>query len=225
MGRAMAIGDEHIIFALKMADAARRVLTAHAGGAPGVSVKPDRSLVTQIDLMIEAELRAMIAGRFPSHGIIGEEAGAEAADAAAVWIIDPIDGTAPFIAGLPVYGTLIALAIDGRTHHAVVATSRERVLVSLDGRTYVFAAGEDGAVSGGAGGGTGKITAPTPGKVIAILVAPGDHVEHGQGVLVIEAMKMETTLTADVDGEVTRIAAAVGETVDGGALLVEITPA
>jgi 3-methylcrotonyl-CoA carboxylase alpha subunit len=119
----------------------------------------------------------------------------------------------------------IALAIDGRTHHAVVATSRERVLVSLDGRTYVFAAGDDGAVSGGAGGGTGKITAPMPGKVIAILVAPGDHVEHGQGVLVIEAMKMETTLTADVDGEVTRIAAAVGETVDGGALLVEITPA
>ncbi len=74
MGRATAIGDEHITFALEMADAARRVLTAHAGGAPGVSVKPDRSLVTQIDLMIEAELRAMIADRFPSHGIIGEEA-------------------------------------------------------------------------------------------------------------------------------------------------------
>jgi histidinol phosphatase-like enzyme (inositol monophosphatase family) len=113
MGRATAIGDEHITFALEMADAARRVLTTHAGNAPGVSVKPDRSLVTQIDLMIEAELRAMIADRFPSHGIIGEEEGAEAADAPAVWILDPIDGTAPFIAGLPVYGTLIALAIDG----------------------------------------------------------------------------------------------------------------
>ena len=113
MGRATAIGDEHITFALEMADAARRVLTAHAGGAPGLSVKPDRSLVTQIDLMIEAELRAMIADRFPSHGIIGEEEGTEAADASAVWILDPIDGTAPFIVGLPVYGTLIALAIDG----------------------------------------------------------------------------------------------------------------
>jgi 3-methylcrotonyl-CoA carboxylase alpha subunit len=119
----------------------------------------------------------------------------------------------------------IALAVDGRTLHAVVATSRERVLVSLGGRTYVFAAGEDGAVAGAGGGGTGKITAPMPGKVIAILVAPGDRVEHGQGVLVIEAMKMETTLAADVDGEVARVAASVGETVDGGALLVEITPA
>lgn len=113
MGRAPAIEDEHITFALEMADAARRVLTAQAGDALGVSVKPDRSLVTQIDLMIEAELRAMIADRFPSHGIIGEEEGTEAADAPAVWILDPIDGTAPFIVGLPVYGTLIALAIDG----------------------------------------------------------------------------------------------------------------
>lgn len=119
----------------------------------------------------------------------------------------------------------VALAIDGRTCHAVVATSRDRVLVSLGGRTYVFATGEDGAAAGGSGGGTGKIAAPMPGKVIAILVQTGDRVEHGQGVLVIEAMKMETTLTADVDGEVARIAATVGETVDGGALLVEITPA
>lgn len=113
MGRAPAIGDQHIAFAVELADAARRILAAHAGDALGVSVKPDRSLVTQMDLMIEAELRAMIADRFPSHGIIGEEEGAESAGASAVWVLDPIDGTAPFIAGLPVYGTLIALAIDG----------------------------------------------------------------------------------------------------------------
>jgi len=113
MGRATAIGDEHIALATAMADAARRVLTTHADDALGVSVKPDRSLVTEIDLRIEAELRAMIADRFPSHGIIGEEAGTEAADTEAVWILDPIDGTAPFIVGLPVYGTLIALAIEG----------------------------------------------------------------------------------------------------------------
>ncbi|MEO5326463.1 phosphatase [Mesorhizobium sp. CC13] len=113
MSRASAIEEQHIAFANQLADAARRLLAQHAGEALGVSVKPDRSLVTQMDLMIETELRAMIANRFPSHGIIGEEEGTEAAGAEAVWILDPIDGTAPFIVGLPVYGTLIALAIDG----------------------------------------------------------------------------------------------------------------
>jgi biotin carboxyl carrier protein len=76
-----------------------------------------------------------------------------------------------------------------------------------------------------ADGGTGKIAAPMPGKVIAVLVQVGDRVEHGQPVVVVEAMKMETTLTADVDGEVARIGTAVGEKIDAGALLVEITPA
>ncbi|AHD02188.1 inositol monophosphatase family protein [Leisingera methylohalidivorans] len=113
MTRAFAIEDHHIAFALALADTARDVLSRHATDAPGVSVKPDRSLVTQMDLMIEARLRAMIADRFPSHGIIGEEEGVIAEDAEAVWILDPIDGTAPFIMGLPVFGTLIALAIDG----------------------------------------------------------------------------------------------------------------
>ena len=100
-----------------------------------------------------------------------------------------------------------------------------RVLVALDGCTYVFAAGEAARDSAGSGAGTGRIGAPMPGKVIAVLVAVGERVEHGQPVVVIEAMKMETTLTADVDGEVARIGAVIGETVDAGALLVEISPA
>jgi 3-methylcrotonyl-CoA carboxylase alpha subunit len=99
------------------------------------------------------------------------------------------------------------------------------VLVALGGRTYAFAAGDAGACGRGAAAGTGKIAAPMPGKVIAVLVVEGDHVEHGQPVVVIEAMKMETTLTADVDGEVAHVGAAPGETVDAGAMLVEITPA
>lgn len=119
------IEDSHIAFAGLLADAARSVLAREAGlgvrGAElgagsaglGVEVKTDRSLVTRIDRMIEAEMRAMIRKTFPDHGIIGEEEGRERAGAAHVWVLDPIDGTAPFIAGIPVYGTLIALAIDG----------------------------------------------------------------------------------------------------------------
>jgi biotin carboxyl carrier protein len=117
----------------------------------------------------------------------------------------------------------IAFVRDGRTRRATVARSRERVLVALDGHTYVFVSGEEAGPHGAAGG-TGAIVAPMPGKVIAVLVAVGQRVEHGTPVLVLEAMKMETTLAADVDGEVTRIGAAAGDTVDGGIVLIEITP-
>jgi 3-methylcrotonyl-CoA carboxylase alpha subunit len=131
----------------------------------------------------------------------------------------------------PPYATLgavvqeVVFTTDARTHRAVVVRHRDRVLVALGGRTYAFAAGDAGACGRGAAAGTGKIAAPMPGKVIAVLVVEGDRVEHGQPVVVIEAMKMETTLTADVDGEVAHVGAAPGETVDAGAMLVEITPA
>jgi histidinol phosphatase-like enzyme (inositol monophosphatase family) len=55
----------------------------------------------------------MIAARYPDHGIIGEEHGATAPDRELVWALDPIDGTLPFLAGIPVFGTLIALLRDG----------------------------------------------------------------------------------------------------------------
>ncbi len=55
----------------------------------------------------------MIRRSFPEHGIIGEEFGAERADAEYVWVLDPIDGTKSFISGMPVWGTLIALTRFG----------------------------------------------------------------------------------------------------------------
>jgi len=51
----------------------------------------------------------MIAEAYPEHGIVGEERGASSPERELVWVLDPIDGTLPFMAGLPVYGTLIAL--------------------------------------------------------------------------------------------------------------------
>ena len=113
---------------------------------------------------------------------------------------------------------------EGQTRRAVVVRHRDRVLVALGGHTYVFASGDAAREAGGAAGGTGKIIAPMPGKVIAVLVEVGARVEHGQPVVVIEAMKMETTLTADVDGEVAKISVAAGDTVEGAVVLVEITP-
>ena len=65
--------------------------------------------VTAADRAAEQTMRALIQKHFPAHGIIGEEFGSERIDAEYVWILDPIDGTKSFIAGMPLWGTLIAL--------------------------------------------------------------------------------------------------------------------
>ncbi|WP_151719664.1 inositol monophosphatase family protein [Gemmobacter serpentinus] len=113
MGHSAGIEDQHVAFAEELAEAARTILAQETARGLDVEVKPDRSFVTRIDRLIEAKLRQMIAARFPAHGIIGEEEEDHETGASHVWVLDPIDGTAPFIVGIPVYGTLIALAVDG----------------------------------------------------------------------------------------------------------------
>lgn len=105
--------DDWLQLAHALADAAHDMLAPAAAMRTQVQVKADRSFVTALDAQIEDRLRQMIGTRFPQHGIVGEEADAQRADAELVWILDPIDGTAPFVAGVPVFGTLIALARHG----------------------------------------------------------------------------------------------------------------
>jgi histidinol-phosphatase len=69
--------------------------------------------VTAADRAAEGAMRALIQDTFPEHGIIGEEFGAERTDAEYVWVLDPIDGTKSFIAGMTAWGTLIALTRFG----------------------------------------------------------------------------------------------------------------
>ena len=69
--------------------------------------------VTEADREAERAIKALILKEFPDHGILGEEHGIENADSSHVWVIDPIDGTRAFISGLPVWGTLVGLTIDG----------------------------------------------------------------------------------------------------------------
>jgi histidinol phosphatase-like enzyme (inositol monophosphatase family) len=77
--------------------------------------------VTEADRAAESAIRALIARRFPEHGVIGEEYGADRPDAEHVWVVDPIDGTRAFIAGLPLWTTLIALRREGRPTVGVIA--------------------------------------------------------------------------------------------------------
>lgn len=79
-----------------------------------VETKADQSPVTIADRGAEQLMRARIAQRFPTHGIVGEEFGSERADAEFVWVLDPVDGTKAFITGVPLWGTLIALLHHGQ---------------------------------------------------------------------------------------------------------------
>lgn len=78
------------------------------GGAKGFDP------VTEADKGAERAIRALIAERFPTHGVIGEEYGSDRPDAEFVWVLDPVDGTRAFISGLPLWTTLIALRHQGR---------------------------------------------------------------------------------------------------------------
>jgi histidinol phosphatase-like enzyme (inositol monophosphatase family) len=70
--------------------------------------------VTEADRAAEAAMRTLIEAEFPDHGILGEEYGEKPARSEFTWVLDPIDGTRAFIAGLPLWGVLIALSRDGK---------------------------------------------------------------------------------------------------------------
>jgi inositol-phosphate phosphatase/L-galactose 1-phosphate phosphatase/histidinol-phosphatase len=91
------------------------------------------------DREAEMAMRRLIAARFPDHGVIGEEFGREREDAELVWVLDPIDGTKSFISGVPLFGTLIALARHGRPVLGIIdqPISRER-WVGAAGRPTLF---------------------------------------------------------------------------------------
>ena len=73
----------------------------------------DYDPVTEADKGAERAIRALIAQRYPDHGVLGEEYGADRDDAEFVWVLDPVDGTRAFVAGLPLWCTLIGLRHHG----------------------------------------------------------------------------------------------------------------
>ncbi|MCD2442572.1 histidinol phosphatase [Agromyces sp. SYSU K20354] len=106
------LGDD-LALALELADLADAVsLSKFRAVDLDIRTKPDRSFVTEADLAVERVIRDRLAAARPADGILGEEFGT-AGDSTRQWIIDPIDGTANFLRGVPVWGSLIALAIDG----------------------------------------------------------------------------------------------------------------
>jgi 3-methylcrotonyl-CoA carboxylase alpha subunit len=111
--------------------------------------------------------------------------------------------------------------IGERRVHAAVIVAGERRHVFFEGRTWPIVR-VDASHAGGAGEEPGRrLTAPMPGKVIALLAEPGKRVEQGAGLLVLEAMKMEHTIKAPRAGVVKAFPFAPGEQVSEGVELVE----
>ncbi len=130
-----ACPEPFIDLALDLADAAGAIVRRHFRAGIAAEAKHGRGPVTAADRAVEAEIRRRIAAAFPDHGVVGEEYGRDRPDAEHVWVIDPIDGTEAFLAGIPGFGTLIAVTRHGRPILGLLdqPVSRERWL-GADGR-------------------------------------------------------------------------------------------
>lgn len=99
--------------------------------------------VTEADRQAEIAVRELIASRFPDHGIIGEEWDEKLTQGRFQWIIDPIDGTRAFISGVPVWGTLIGLMVDGRAVAGLMAQPfTGETYLAMPGSAQYFRNGE-----------------------------------------------------------------------------------
>ncbi|MCG8469559.1 MAG: biotin/lipoyl-binding protein [Gemmatimonadetes bacterium] len=121
----------------------------------------------------------------------------------------------------------VAVTLDGRTYRAFARRIEGGWLVQLRGWTFEIEVEDERAhairtLTGDAAGGAGarELRAPMPGLVVSILVEPGQRVEPGEGLVIVEAMKMENELKAETAGTVAAISVKPGEAVDRDAVLV-----
>jgi biotin carboxyl carrier protein len=128
-------------------------------------------------------------------------------------------------AWLPATGPA-SLRIEGESWLVDLAEEDGAVLVTLGGRTHRVEVEEgrrrDRARA--AGGGGQRLVAPMPGRVVAVHVRPGDRVEPGAPLIVLEAMKMENEFRATAAGTVSDVTVVAGQAVNAGDLLVVVTP-
>jgi biotin carboxyl carrier protein len=139
-----------------------------------------------------------------------------------------VDGQASELSAFPTdLGLSLIFPLDGRAIDAaltdrpggelLVQLPNVTVTAVVDGRRY-----QRGAATELSGGGARRVTAPMPGRVVRVLVKPGDQVAARQGLVVVEAMKMENELGSPKAGRVTEVAVSEGTPIDAGRLLVVV---
>ncbi len=134
-------------------DARDLALASRLADAAGAAIKPffradfaheakaDTSPVTEADRAAEAAIRAILEKECPNDAIIGEEFGAKDGSSGRSWVIDPIDGTVSFMAGRPIFGTLIALLEDGWPVMGVIDQC-------INGERWIGATGQSTTLNG-----------------------------------------------------------------------------
>jgi histidinol-phosphatase len=113
--------DAFLAFAQAACDEADRLSLGGFRRDLEVMTKPDHTFVTAADQAVERMIRERILAAYPDHGLVGEEYGTEAGSGSRRWYIDPIDGTHNFIRGVPLFGTLLALEIEGELQVGVLS--------------------------------------------------------------------------------------------------------
>lgn len=145
-----------------------------------------------------------------------------------------VDGEQFDVGLMPIAGTPVQLVRVGEQLHRVTArrgARRGAWTLDVDGERYAADALDermrtlrDLTEASSAASGPAPLVAPMPGLVVRVSVAVGDQVSAGQGLVVVEAMKMENELRATVAGVVTAVRAIAGTAVEKGAILVELAP-
>jgi histidinol phosphatase-like enzyme (inositol monophosphatase family) len=139
--------NELLEFAVEIARGAGEITLQYFRKQPETSRKSDGSFVTIADRQAESYLRRRIGERFPDDGILGEEEGESRGKSGRRWILDPIDGTFAFVHGVPLYGVLIAVEIEGELSVGVVNMPALGELVSAAKGLGCFLNGEPARVS------------------------------------------------------------------------------
>ena len=166
-----------LAFALDVARRGGRIALAHFGRDPEARRKSDGTWVTEADWAVESQIRLRIARTFPNHNVLGEEEGLTAAGGgeplpdAPTWVVDPIDGTNNYMAGIPIWATLVGLRVDDQS---VVGVAHAPALEE----TY------DGAIGHGARM-NGEVIQVDPihslSEATCLFADPREFSEHGRG--------------------------------------------
>ncbi|MBF8193637.1 ATP-grasp domain-containing protein [Nonomuraea sp. K274] len=129
-------------------------------------------------------------------------------------------------AGIRVGAGDLAVTLGGRTERYLCARRGDTVWLGRGGESWAFTRhliGDPGDRPGAAAAGDGVVRSPMPGTVLVVKAQPGDRVSEGQPLVIVEAMKMEHTVTAPHDGVVSELAVQPGQPVDMDAVLAVVT--
>ena len=139
-----------------------------------------------------------------------------------------VDGSEFLVDGKKSGLTNYSLIVDNRSFEVEVDITEDEYRVLVDGRSYHVHLVDErrmrlgGLQSGIQLQGRQKVSVPMPGKVIAVLVSEGDKIERGQGLVIVEAMKMENEVRCPINGEVKEVRVKAGDSLEAGATLMVV---